>query len=63
MWYGMSPWTEAARKRLLQIQSQIPERDRQAGFGAQHMVDAARLEQKRQSVLSRAVDLRHLITR
>ncbi|MDQ2764393.1 MAG: glycosyltransferase family 2 protein [Pseudomonadota bacterium] len=63
MWYGMSPWTEAARKRHLQIQTQIPERDRRAGFGAQHMVDIAQLEQKRQSVLSQAVDLRHLVVR
>jgi hypothetical protein len=61
LWYGLSPWTDAALKRKLQVQTQIPERDRVAGFGSQHLVDVEQLEEKRRAVLGRAVDLRHLV--
>lgn len=61
LWYGYSPFTEELIQRKLAIQTQIPETDRAAGNGGQHLLNRdmaiARYEWHRQF----AVDLRDQI--
>jgi hypothetical protein len=45
------------KRRKLQIRTRIPERDRQAGFGCQHLVSREQLEDQFNAELARAVDL------
>lgn len=63
MWYSMSPWTGQTLKRKLQIQARIPDGDKKAGLGMQHVTTAERLEEERAALLARTVDLRHLVGR
>jgi hypothetical protein len=39
LWYGFSPFNEYTIKRKLQIQENMPESDKQRGFGIQHITD------------------------
>jgi hypothetical protein len=61
LWYNMSPWTQQTLKRKLQIQTRIPERDKQARLGWQHLTSAEELEEQRRLLLAKAVDLLPLI--
>lgn len=36
-WFGWSPWNEAMIQRKLQIQTRMPESDKKAGMGFQHV--------------------------
>lgn len=58
LWYRMSPWTDETVRRKLQIQTRIPDSDKRAGHGAQHLTDLEQLEQLRQTLLEKTVDLR-----
>lgn len=45
LWYGFSPFNGKMLKRKLQIQDNIPDSDKEVGFGYQHITDIE--EQKR----------------
>jgi Glycosyl transferase family 2 len=65
LWFGFYPWNQAARARKLQIQTKIPDSDKQRGWGAQHLTNEAGLERMRSDLLQGAVpvpvELRELI--
>jgi hypothetical protein len=43
LWYGYSPFTDEQIRRKLQIQNRIPEKDKQRGFGAEHLTTKEKL--------------------
>jgi hypothetical protein len=57
LWYVFCPWQPEFIQRKLQIRGRIPDRDRKAGFGFQHMYEEQQLEGLRQSLLSQTIDL------
>lgn len=57
-WYGFAPWNEKLIKRKTQIQSRIPEHNKQAGMGYQHLWDINKLEDFRLRMLESAIKLR-----
>lgn len=59
-WFGWAPWTPELRKRKLQIQHRIPEADKKAGKGVQHILDEASLDAAWREQVGRSEDLRQL---
>ena len=57
-WFGFSPWNKAMRRRKLQIQPTMSEKDKQLGRGWQHLVDGPGLEALYRDQLNRTGDLR-----
>lgn len=43
LWYGWSPFNETSIKRKLQIQTRIPESDKNMGYGREHIVTRKQL--------------------
>lgn len=60
LWYGYAPWTESYIERKLSFQSRIPQADRKARWGSQHMIGREALQQRYQTLLAQTTDLRHL---
>lgn len=58
LWFGFAPWTPATRARKLQIQSRIPEADKQLLYGFQHLVDGDQLDAMWLAEAKKAIDLR-----
>jgi hypothetical protein len=58
LWFAFSPWNEEVRLRKLQIQTKIPEADKQRGYGAQHLVNGEKLDLVYRGAAKKAEDLR-----
>ena len=53
VWCGFYPWNEYTIKRKLQIKDKIPDSDKTAGFGHQHLLDKYQMEQEIKSLKER----------
>jgi len=58
-WFGFAPWCQPLRDRKLAIQQQIPNDDRIAGRGFQHLIDEAQLNNMWSQEKAFAGDLRN----
>lgn len=58
LWFGFSPWNETMIKRKLFIQTRIPKKDQEMGYGIHHFVDRAQLEVMYRHEASDSEDLR-----
>lgn len=45
LWFGFSPWVEQLKARKLQIQTRIPDHDKRAWRGKEHITTPAQLEE------------------
>ena len=57
LWYNNCPWNDPMKARKLQIQSQIPEHNKQRGWGFQHLFPIDRMEEDYQAMKEHADDL------
>lgn len=57
-WYGYAPWNENLIKRKSQIKDRIPESNKAAGMGHQHLWDLSTMESFRNRMLPHAKKLR-----
>lgn len=57
-WLGFAPWTPQMRDRKKAIQTRIPDSDKAAGLGFQHLVDDTKLNLMWQSEVAISGDLR-----
>lgn len=57
LWYGWSPYTPELKARKLQVQTRIPESDKRAGYGREHIVTGEELDKQYQDLKSRAVNI------
>lgn len=52
LWYGYAPYTEEFIQRKLQIANKIPDSDKSAQLGFQHLWTREQMEQRRQELLT-----------
>ena len=57
LWYGWAPWPHV-KQRKLQIQTRIPQRDKEIGYGVQHIVNEQQLDERFVPHSQKAFDLR-----
>lgn len=58
-WFGFAPWVPELRARRMQIQTRIPQDDKDRGYGFQHQVNEASLTAMWQSEVAISGDLRN----
>lgn len=57
LWYGWSPYTAEMKARKLQIQNRIPESDKAAGYGREHIVTGEELDKQYEELKLKAVNI------
>ena len=57
LWYNNSPWNEQMKQRKLQIKTQIPDHNKQCGWGFQHLYPIEKMEEDYQAMKEHAEDL------
>lgn len=60
LWFGFSPWEAGFLARKRQIAARVPDADRAAGRGRQHLQSLAEWETQRTRLAAHATDLRRL---
>ncbi len=63
LWYGFSPYTDNLVNRQKAIQTQIPEKDRLAGNGGQHIIDDEKSKHRLRFYQEFAIDMSDIISR
>ena len=56
-WYGWSPFNEEVINRKLQIQTRIPQSDKNMGYGAEHIISKEQLVEKYKDLLTQVEEL------
>lgn len=57
LWYGWSPYTSEMKARKLQVQTRIPESDKKAGYGREHIVTDEALDKQYLELKEKAVNI------
>lgn len=57
LWYGWSPYTAETKARKLQVQTRIPESDKRAGYGREHIITSEELDRQYEELKAKAVNI------